>query len=218
MTPAQQLLSLVFEGHTIRTALIGDKPFFVAKDVATACGLSKYRDAIKTHLDPDEGCPVEMDTPGGKQAMLCVTEAGLAALVMSSRKPAARMFRRWLLDEVLPQLLKYGTYAPGATAGERCAALHTRWKHERARELGFSATAYEASGLLTIAAFRRLEPNPGEDALLLCHHLRAIARERGLAPERFFTGSRRHTPAWPLEMLQAARRRGDATFVLRLPR
>ena len=56
---AQKLLSILFEGHAIRTIMAENHPWFVAKDIASACGLSKYRDAIKLHLDPDEGCPFE---------------------------------------------------------------------------------------------------------------------------------------------------------------
>lgn len=211
LTHAQQLLSLVFQGHEIRTILQNGHPLFVAKDVANACGLSKYRDAIANHLDSDEMHLVSISSGQQVRQVTALTEGGVVALVMASRKPAARLFRRWLLDEVIPQLLKYGTYAPGATAGECCHALHVRWKQERSQELGLHCAALAESGLLTIAAFRKLEPCPGEDALLLSHHLRAIARESGFEPDRFFTGSRRHTPAWPREMLAKARRRANGT-------
>jgi prophage antirepressor-like protein len=216
LTHAQQLLSLVFQGHEIRTILQNGTPFFVAKDVATACGLSKYRDAIANHLDADEIHLMSILSGQQTRQVMVLTEAGIVALVMASRKPAARQFRRWLLSEVLPQLLKYGTYAPGATAGERCHALHLRWKQERAQELGIHAAALDQSGLLTIAAFRRMEPCPGEDALLLSHHLRTLAREAGFEPERFYLGTRRHTPAWPRPLLEAARRRANPTHALRL--
>lgn len=136
---------------------------------------------------------------------------------MASRKPAARQFRRWLLGEVIPQLLKYGTYAPGATAGERCHALHTRWKQERARELGGHRQALEESGLLTIAAFRKLEPQTGEDPFLLARVLRNMAGEEGIQPAYFFTGRRRHTPAWPRDLIARARRRATPPHFLPYP-
>lgn len=79
-------------------------------------------------------------------------------------------------------------------------------------ELGNHSAALSQSGLLTISAFRKLEPCPGEDPLLLSHYLRQIAREENFDPERFFTGSRRHTPAWPREMLAKARRQACGTF------
>lgn len=220
-TTATQLLALVFEGHHIRSVFQDGQPLFNAKDCASACGISKDRDIVKNHVEPDQLVSISLDTRSAsgvlqKRAVNFVTQSGVFALVMGSRKPAARRFQRWLADEVIPQLLKYGTYIPGATAGERCHALHTRWKQERAQELGLHGAALAESGLLTIAAFRKAEPCPGEDALLLSHHLRAIAREQALDPARFFTGSRRHTPAWPRELLQAARRRANPTHFLPL--
>lgn len=209
LTQGQTLLSLVFQDQEIRTILQNGIWLFIAKDVATACGLSKYRDAIANHLDSDEIHLVSISSGHQMRSVTALNEAGVVGLVMASRKPAARLFRRWLLSEVIPQLLKYGTYAPGATAGERCHALHARWKQERAQELAGAAAAYQESGLLTIAAFRKLEPCPGEDPLMLSHHLRALAREAGLEPERYYTGPRRHTPAWPRNLLAAARRRSN---------
>lgn len=215
-TTASKLLELVFEGHHIRSTFGHEgKPLFVAKDVFTAAEIKASRDAYRRLKDYERVSSV-VDTLGGKQTMVCLTESGVYHVLFSSQKPAAERLRCWLADEVLPQLLKYGTYAPGATAGERCHALHTRWKQERAQELGLHSAAYEESGLLTIAAFRKQEPCPGEDALLLSHHLRALAREQALDPARFFTGPRRHTPAWPRELLHAARRRANPTHFLSL--
>lgn len=221
LTHAQQLLSLVFQGHEIRTILQNGTaaPLFVAKDVCAAVEIKDHKKAVSTLLPEERSGVVLTHLRSGprkrgeniKRTVTVVTESGLFALVMRSRKPAAAKFRLWIGSEVIPQLLKYGTYAPGATAGERCHALHVRWKQERSQELGLHCAALAESGLLTIAAFRKLEPCPGEDALLLSHHLRAIARESGFEPDRFFTGSRRHTPAWPREMLAKARRRANGT-------
>lgn len=206
MNTARQLLSLVFEGHDIRTVMQDGKPLFISKDVAAACGLSKYRDAIATHLDPDEVHLVSISTGRQMRAVTCLDEAGVIGLVMASRKPAARRFRRWLLSEVVPQLLKYGTYAPGATAGERCHALRLRWLEERASEKSLHAAAYQESGLLTIAAFRKISGTPVRNVLEFSAVLRSKARVAGYDPARFFTGARRHTPAWPRELLEDAAR------------
>lgn len=83
------------------------EPMFVAKDVCSVLGISKYRDAIAS-LDEDEGCPVVVDTPGGAQKMTAVTEPGFYKLVMRSRKPEAKAFQRWVTHEVLPALRRDG--------------------------------------------------------------------------------------------------------------
>ena len=85
------------------------EPMFVAKDVCSVLGISKYRDAMAS-LDEDEGCPVIVDTPGGKQQMTAVTEPGFYKLVMRSRKPEAKAFQRWVTHEVLPAIRRDGGY------------------------------------------------------------------------------------------------------------
>ncbi len=85
------------------------EPMFVAKDVCSVLGISKYRDAIAS-LDEDEGCPVVVDTLGGAQKMTAVTEPGFYKLVMRSRKPEAKAFQRWVTHEVLPAIRRDGGY------------------------------------------------------------------------------------------------------------
>lgn len=95
---------------TVR-AVRGDdgEPWFVAKDVCTALEVKNSRDAI-ARLDNDERGVVLIDTPGGEQQMRAVNEAGLYVLVLSSRKPEARAFKRWVTHEVLPALRRDGGY------------------------------------------------------------------------------------------------------------
>lgn len=210
-TAAQHLLSLVFEGHQITAYIDNGKNRFNRNEVAAALDIKHVRTSINLHLDPDElGVrKVTVRSANGTtqiRDVATLTESGVLALVCSSKKPAARRFRRWLTGEVLPQLLKYGTYAPGATAGERCHHLRTRWMEERAREKAGHAEALEESGLLTIAAFRRQRGFANMDGLLFSCHLRSIARKEGYEPPRFYTGARRHTPAWPLHLLVLAQR------------
>lgn len=212
-TIAHQLLSLVFEGHHVRTVFQDGKPLFYRNDIAAACGITNVQKSINLHVDSDElGCSkIQVRSANGTQQtreVATLTESGVLALVCASKKPAARRFRRWLTDEVLPQLLKYGTYAPGATAGERCAALRERWLAERAAEKAGHAEAYAASGLLTIAAFRVQSGISGGEVAEFTFAVRSLARRTGYDPQRFFTGARRHTPAWPATLLNAAR---DAT-------
>lgn len=95
---------------TIR-ALRGDdgEPMFVAKDVCTALGLGNSRQAL-SRLDEDEKGVISTDTPGGEQKMQAVNEAGLYVLVLGSKKPEAKAFKRWVTHEVLPALRRDGGY------------------------------------------------------------------------------------------------------------
>ena len=93
----------------IRVVEIDGQPFFVAKDVCDCLEISKYRDAI-TRLDDDERRPVKVDTLQGKQQMAAVNEFGLYNLILGSRKPEAKQFKRWITHEVLPSIRKTGSY------------------------------------------------------------------------------------------------------------
>lgn len=95
---------------TVR-ALRGEdgEPMFVAKDVCAALEVKNSRDAL-ARLDDDEKGVVLTDTPGGEQQMQAVNEAGLYVLVLSSRKPEAHVFKRWVTHEVLPALRRDGGY------------------------------------------------------------------------------------------------------------
>ena len=94
----------------IRDRVINGQPWFVAKDICLAIGISQYRDAI-ARLDDDERVSVVLDTLGGKQCISAVNESGLYALIFQSRKPTAKSFRKWVTKEVLPSLRRNGIYA-----------------------------------------------------------------------------------------------------------
>lgn len=98
------------EFGTIRTILGNDhEPWFVAKDVCAALGFTKQTDATK-HLEDDEKGVTNCHTPGGVQKMVTVSEAGLYSLILRSRKPEAKAFKRWVTHEVLPSIRKDGGY------------------------------------------------------------------------------------------------------------
>lgn len=93
----------------IRMTVEDGEPLFVAADVCRALEISKYRDAV-SRLDEDERGSFEVDTPGGTQKMTAVTESGLYSLVLGSRKPEAKAFKRWITHEVLPTIRHTGGY------------------------------------------------------------------------------------------------------------
>lgn len=102
----------------VRTEKHNGEFVFCAKDVCEILTISKYRDAM-SRLEEDERVSTTTDTAGGRQEMTFVTDSGLFALIMQSRKPEARQFRRWVTSEVLPALRKYGTYSINANVMDR---------------------------------------------------------------------------------------------------
>lgn len=98
-----------YNGKQVRTVMVNNEPYFVAKDVCDVLEISKHRDAV-SRLDDDERGSVLVDTLGGLQEMTAVNEAGLYSLIMTSRKPEAKQFKRWVTHEVLPTIRKTGGY------------------------------------------------------------------------------------------------------------
>ncbi len=101
-----------FEQNEVRTVLVNDEPYFVGKDVASVLGYSKPRNAISTHVDEEDkqDAPIQGDL-GGKQKMTIINESGLYSLILKSKLPSAKKFKRWVTSEVLPQIRKHGMYA-----------------------------------------------------------------------------------------------------------
>lgn len=114
----------------IRSKIVNDHPWFIAKDVCAALEIVNHRDAV-SKLDEDEkGDVVLTDAIGREQQTLAVNESGLYALIMNSRKKSAKRFRKWVTSEVLPSIRRTGAYAiPTAPAAEmetRLQALEKR--------------------------------------------------------------------------------------------
>lgn len=114
---SQEIVPQVFSNEefgTIRALRDEDgEPWFVAKDVCDALGIA-VRDTSKT-LDDDERGVDTIHTPGGDQQMVIVSEAGLYSLILKSRKPEAKAFKRWVTHEVIPSIRKHGAYATPQT-------------------------------------------------------------------------------------------------------
>ena len=95
----------------VRTMEINGEPYFVGKDVAEILGYSNPQKAIREHVDDDDKGVNEMVTPGGAQQLVCINESGLYSLILSSKLPKAKEFKRWVTSEVLPSIRKHGLYA-----------------------------------------------------------------------------------------------------------
>lgn len=101
------------ENVSIRTTMIDDEPWFVAKDVCMLLDLSNPRDILAKVLDDDEKGVDTIYTPGGKQQMSIINESGLYHLIFVSRKPEAKTIRRWVTGTVLPSIRRTGSYTVG---------------------------------------------------------------------------------------------------------
>lgn len=99
------------EFGSVRTVEIDGTPWLVGKDVATALGYAKPQNAISRHVDPEDQkvAPIQ-GTPGGEQEMLIINESGLYSLILSSKMPKAKAFKRWVTSEVLPAIREHGAY------------------------------------------------------------------------------------------------------------
>ena len=106
-----------YEGNEVRTVQKGSDILWLLKDVCGILGIEKYRDAA-ARLDDDEREPVLVDTLGGRQEMIAVTESGLYSIILLSRKPEAKKFKRWVTHEVLPTIRKHGAYVTPAKLEE----------------------------------------------------------------------------------------------------
>ena len=103
----------------IRTCQVNNQIMFVGKDVATALGYANTLKAIRDHVDSEDKGVNEMVTPGGPQKLIFINESGLYSLILSSKLPQAKAFKRWVTSEVLPQIRQTGGYIPTKDAQGR---------------------------------------------------------------------------------------------------
>ncbi len=108
-----------FHGYEVRTMTIDGEPYFVGKDVATILGYSNQRDALNKHVDEEDKGVARCDTLGGKQNLAVINESGLCSLILSSKLPQAKEFKRWVTSEVLPTIRRQGVYI-NKNLSERC--------------------------------------------------------------------------------------------------
>jgi len=93
----------------VRVVMRDGEPWFIAADICRALDVDNNRQAV-SRLDEDEKGVILNDTNRGKRSMAVISEPGLYALVLGSRKPEAQSFRRWITHEVLPAIRQEGAY------------------------------------------------------------------------------------------------------------
>ena len=107
----------------IRTVEINGEPWLIGKDVATALGYKDTSDALKTHVDEEDKLTRQFTDSGQSRQMYIVNESGLYSLILGSRLPNAKKFKRWVTAEVLPSIRKTGGYNLPQTYADALRAL-----------------------------------------------------------------------------------------------
>ena len=95
----------------VHALTIDGEPWAYANEVATALGYKNPRDAVSRHVDEEDRGVAKRDTLGGNQDVVIINESGLYSLILSSKLPNAKRFKRWVTSEVLPAIRKTGTYS-----------------------------------------------------------------------------------------------------------
>lgn len=103
-----------FENKEVRTVIINDEPWFVGKDIADILGYINTKDALIRHVDDDDKQTIQrsqnttLDIPN--RGISVINESGLYSLILSSKLPQAKEFKKWVTSEVLPSIRKHGAY------------------------------------------------------------------------------------------------------------
>ena len=112
----------------VRTMLINNEPYFVGKDVASILGYKEPRSAVSKKVDEEDRGVSKIATPSGTQEMTVINESGLYSLILSSKLPSAKKFKRWVTSEVLPTIRKSGTYAIANTKVDKLTDMEVETK------------------------------------------------------------------------------------------
>ena len=102
----------------VRVLDIDGQPWFVGKDVSSILGYRNGRDALRVHVDDEDKADVVIHDGRQNRSMAIINESGLYSLILSSKLPSAKRFKRWVTSEVLPSIRKHGAYISDAVLEE----------------------------------------------------------------------------------------------------
>lgn len=165
------------EFGTVRTTAVDGVPYFVAKDVAEALGYINTKDAVTSHVDEDDRRIIQrsenttLEIPN--RGLTVINESGLYSLILSSKLPTARRFKRWVTSEVLPAVRQHGVYAVDAVLNDpdMLIAALTQLKAERER-----GKALEQTVAVQRQQIHEMKPTASYyDVVLNCKDLVAIS-------------------------------------------
>ena len=123
-----------FHGQEVRTVMFDDEPWFVGKDIAEILGYVNSRDALAKHVDEDDKLTSQIATAGQMRNQTVINESGLYSLILSSKLPQAKEFKRWVTSEVLPAIRKQGGFIRENLDEDAFIALFTGQKKLREQQ------------------------------------------------------------------------------------
>lgn len=174
-------------GNSVRVVEGSDgEPWFVAKDVCDILGIEWHRNALAT-LDADEKRGVLVHTLGGDQEVSSVSESGLYTLILRSRKPEAKAFKRWITREVLPSIRKTGLYSgdrSGLPSVELTTADYMALRGMEGSVCGFGRTAVAVCHHSGVEFTRRRKRGHKFPVSVLDHAAHGKTAARGPLSER----------------------------------
>lgn len=183
------------EFGSVRTADINGVPYFVGKDVAEILSYSNTRKALLDHVDEEDktdGVTIR-DSIGREQAPVLINESGLYSLILSSKLPTAKKFKRWVTSEVLPAIRKTGGYIPhdeemsDAEIMAKAFQISQRTIEEQHRKIG--ALEIEKSHLQVENQVMAPKADYFDELVdrNLLTNFRDTAKQLGIAPKKFVT-------------------------------
>lgn len=127
---------------SVRAVAIGGEVYFVGKDVAEILGYANPSKALSDHVDDEDKLNNESLSSLGQRGGWLINESGLYSLILSSKLPSARKFKRWVTSEVLPSVHRHGMYATDDLIAnpDLAIAAFTALKQERERTRQLSET------------------------------------------------------------------------------
>ena len=147
----------------IRIVEINNEPYFVGKDVVDILGYQNGSRDINTHVDEEDRLKYQISTAGQLREQTIINESGLYALILSSKLPTAKKFKRWVTHEVLPSIRKTGTYGIPQNYAEalQLAADQAKQLLEQKPKVEFFDAVAESKDAIEIASVAKVLDVPG---------------------------------------------------------
>ena len=131
------------EFGSVRSTMIGGEPFFVGKDVAEILGYVNASKALADHVDDEDKLNNDSLSSLGQRGGWLINESGLYSLILSSKLPAAKRFKRWVTSEVLPAIRRHGLYAVDDMLNNPDALIEALQAYKAERMQKFSSGSRE---------------------------------------------------------------------------
>lgn len=186
-----ELQNFTFDGSTVRAIAINNEPYFIGKDVADILGYTNTAKAIRDHVDDEDKLTERIVLSGQNREVIFINESGLYSLILSSKLPTAKGFKRWVTSEVLPAIRTHGVYAVDELIDDPDLAIKafTALKEERTKR-----KALEAQNAVMVPKAVFADAVTTSDSCILIGDLAKLLRQNGveIGQKRLFDWLRNH--------------------------